>query len=160
MGESLIIVRFHESTSAGPHCMTSPPLTNREYAYFHITGPGSHEDVTALLGVRPSEAWNVGDVNPRNGKPRTFMSWRMSSGLDDTRLLAEHISNILLWLHPRAEALRQLWVDYDLTLQCVGYFPPSGHGLHFDREQVRQAAQLGLAFDLDFYYLDDYAHEI
>ena len=88
------------------------------------------------------------------------MSWRMSSGLDDTSLLAEHIAALLHRLLPKASDIRKLWVDYDLTLQCVGYFPPSGHGMHFDREQVRQAAQLGLALDLDFYYVDDHEHEI
>ncbi|RZJ14569.1 MAG: DUF4279 domain-containing protein [Acidovorax sp.] len=140
--------------------MTSPPLTTREYAYFHVTGSCKHEDVTALLGAKPSEAWNVGDANPRNGTLRKFMSWRMSSGLDDTKPLAEQISALLLWLQPRASALEQLVAEHDLTLQCVGYFPPSGHGMHFDREQVRQAALLGLALDLDFYYVDDHEHEL
>lgn len=140
--------------------MTSPPLTNREYAYFHISGPGTHEEITERIGLRPSEAWNAGDINPRNGRPRNDMSWRLSSGLDDTKPLSEHIQIIFLYLHSKADALRSLWVDYDLTLQCVGYFPASGHGVHLDREQIRQAAQLGLAFDLDFYYVDDYQHDL
>ena len=88
------------------------------------------------------------------------MTWRLSSALDDTQPLNMHIQNLFLYLHPKVDALRLLWADYDLTLQCVGYFPPSGHGLHFDREQIRQAAQLGLAFDLDFYYVDDYGHHV
>lgn len=140
--------------------MTSPPLTNREYAYFHVSGPGTHEAITERIGIKPSEAWNVGDINPRNGQSRKFMSWRLSSYKDDTRPLSEHIESLLLYLHPRADALRALWVDYDLILVCVGYFPPSGHGMHFNREQVRQAAQLGLALDLDFYYVDDHEHEL
>ena len=140
--------------------MTSPPLTNREYAYFHVTGPGTHEQITAILGLKASEAWNVGDINPRNGQPRIFMSWRLSSGLDDTKPLDQHIENIFLYLHLKADALRSLWLEYDLTLQCVGYFPPSGHGMHFTREQLRQAAKLGLALDLDFYYVDDFEHDV
>jgi hypothetical protein len=32
--------------------------------------------------------------------------------------------------------------------------------MHFNREQVRQAAQLGLAFDLDFYFTDDHGHDV
>lgn len=140
--------------------MTSPPLTNREYAYLHITGPGSHAHVTEIIGLRPSEAWNVGDINSRNGKPRNFMSWRFSSGLEDTQPLDAHIENLLLQLKNKAEAIRSLWVEYDLTLQCVGYFPPSGHGMHFNRERIRQAAQLGLSLDLDFYYVDDYEHDV
>ncbi len=140
--------------------MTSPPLTTREYAYFHISGPGNHEQITEILGINPSQAWNIGDENPRTGKPRKFMSWRLSSGLEDTQPLDKHIHNILLLLHLKAESLRQLWLEYDLTLVCVGYFPPSGHGMHFNREQIRQAAQIGLAFDLDFYYVDDYGHDV
>lgn len=88
------------------------------------------------------------------------MTWRLSSALDDTQTLNMHIQTLFLYLRPKVDALRLLWVDYDLTLQCVGYFPPNGHGLHFDREQIRQAAQLGLAFDLDFYYVDDYGHHV
>jgi hypothetical protein len=140
--------------------MTSPPLTNREYAYFVVTGPGTHEQVSQILGFPPSKAWNTGDINPRNGKRRQSMSWSLNSGLDDKQPLELHIQNLLLWLHPKTDALRQLWVEYDLILQCVGYFPPSGHGMRFNREQIRQAAQLGLALDLDFYYVNDYGHDV
>jgi hypothetical protein len=140
--------------------MTSPPLTSREYAYLRITGPGLHETITSILGLSPSEAWNVGDENPRNGKPRSFMSWRLSSGFDDTIPLTQHIEGLFLVLHRKAEAIRELWIDYDLQLQCVGYFPAAGHGAHFDREQIRQAAQLGLSIDLDFYYVDDFEHDV
>jgi hypothetical protein len=140
--------------------MTSPPLTRREYAYLRITGPGTHETITEILGLKPSEAWNVGDPNPRNGKPRTFMSWRLSSGFEDTVPLGQHIETLFLMLHVKADQIRTLWVDYDLQLQCVGYYSSAGHGAHFDREQVRQAAQLGLAFDLDFYYVDDFEHDV
>ena len=140
--------------------MTSPPLTNREYAYLKITGPGSHEHVTEILGLKPSEAWNVGDESPRNGKLRSFMSWRLSSDLDDTKPLDMHIEHLLLYLQTKADAIRNLWIEYDLTIQCVGYFPASGHGVHFNREQIRQAAQLGFSFDLEFYYVDDCEHEV
>lgn len=140
--------------------MASPPLTTREYAYFHITGPRTHEQVTEIIGMKPSEAWNIGDINPKNGKPFKFMSWRLSSGLDDRQPLAEHIENLFLYLKLKAEVLRELWVDYDLTLQCVGYFTPTGHGFHFNREQIRQSAQLGISIDLDFYYVDDYDHHL
>lgn len=140
--------------------MTSPPLTSREYAYLRITGPGTHEDVTSIVGINPTEAWNVGDVSPRTGKPRTLMSWRLSSGVDDTVALDSHIEVIFQRLRTKSDALRKLCVDFDLTLQCVGYFPASGHGANFNREQIRQAAQLGLSLDLDFYYVDDHEHEV
>ena len=135
-------------------------MTPREFAYLSITGPGTHEAITERLRVQPSEAWNAGDANPRTGQPRKFMCWRLRSGCDDTRSLEEHIRSLLTGLQLRAAELRGLWVDYDLTLQCVGYYPPSaGSGMHFDREVVRQAAQPGFAIDCDHYFVDDHDHD-
>ena len=84
------------------------------------------------------------------------MSWRLDRGLDDTEPMARHIDTLILILGTREEELRELWVDYDLTIQCVGYDPASGHGAHLDREVVRQAARLGVAIDFDFYYVTDH----
>jgi hypothetical protein len=140
--------------------MPSPPLTNREYAYFRVTGPGRHEDITAKLGYRPSDAWNADDLNPRTNKARGFMCWKLDSGLDDTHPLDRHIDQLLLLLGAKEAALRELWVDYDLQIVCTGHYPPSGHGLYLDREKVRQAAKAGVAFDLDFYFVDDHDDDV
>jgi predicted P-loop ATPase/GTPase len=83
------------------------------------------------------------------------MFWQLKSGLEDTAALEQHIESLLITLGTKAQALRELWVDYDLTIQCVGYYPGSGHGANLNREVVRRAAQLGLAVDLDFYYVAD-----
>ena len=139
--------------------MSSPPLTDREYAYIVITGPGRHETITERLGLEPSEAWNVGDQNPNNGKICKTMQWRLKSGLDDTHRLNEHVESLLMCLGRKADALRELWLEYDVTLHCVGYYPPSGHGAHFNRDTIRRAASLGMALDLDFYYVDDCGHD-
>lgn len=138
--------------------MSSPPLTNREYAYFSVSGPGKHEFVTEQLGLQPSQCWAVGDPRPRVGVYQT-MGWRLDSGHDDTVPLEHHIESLLLTLETRTETIRQLSVDYDLTIQCVGYYPASGHGAHLNRDIVRRAAKLGIAFDLDFYFVDDYGHD-
>ncbi len=134
-----------------------PPLTSRELAYVIITGSGTHEAITQRLGLNPSEAWNAGDINPRTGQPRKRTCWRLESGHDDTRPLDEHIRSLLSMVGTKAAEMRHLWVDHDLYLQCVGYYPrSSGSGMHFDREVVRQAAQLGLAIDCDHYFVDDH----
>ena len=140
--------------------MTSPPLTDREYAYFRVTGSGQHEIITEILGIQPSNAWSEGDENVRTGKPREFMSWVMNSGLDDTEPMEKHISSLLAFLGTKKSALHKLLAEYNLVIQCVGYYTPSGHGTHLDRETVREAAQLGLCFDMDYYYVDDYGHDV
>jgi hypothetical protein len=140
--------------------MTPSQLTRREYAYVHISGPGTHEGITEALGLKPSDAWNIGDINPRNGTPRRDTHWALSSSLDDTHSIEEHIRSLVLFFRPKSEALRSLWVDYDITLQCVGHYPRNHNpGIHFDRELVRQAAQLGMCIDCDMYWLDDGGHE-
>lgn len=139
--------------------MASPPLTNREYAYFSVSGPGTHESVTDIIGLQPSQAWNAGDRSEQTGRVQKSMRWRLDSGFDDTAPLERHLDNLLLFLMPREEQLRKLWPDYDLVIQCVGYYPPNGHGTHLNREVIRQAARLGLALDLDFYYQDDHGHD-
>jgi len=140
--------------------MAPPQLRGREYAYISISGPGGHESITARLGLKPSDSWNVGDVNPKDGKPRKFMRWELRSGLDDTRSLQEHIDILLAFLGAKAPPLRDLWLDYHITLQCVGRYPASrGPGLHFDRETIRQAANLGIAIDCDLYFIEDHGHD-
>lgn len=84
---------------------------------------------------------------------RESMHWELHSGLDDAHPLREHIESLLVVLGTRERSLRARWVDYDLILQCVGYHPPMSHGAHFDRELVRKTANLGLAIDLDFYFV-------
>ncbi|MFT4840256.1 MAG: hypothetical protein ACJAUC_001215 [Planctomycetota bacterium] len=82
--------------------MSEPPQTPREYAYVSITGPGLHQAITGCLGFEPSEAGNVGDPNPKTGRPYRHLTWRMLSGLDDTHAMSEHISSLLLTFGQRS----------------------------------------------------------
>ncbi len=74
--------------------------------------------------------------------------------MDDKQPLEQHIQILLTILSTRREAMRELWDECDLILQCVGYYPATGHGAHFNREIVRQRSRLGLAVDLDLYFMD------
>lgn len=138
--------------------MSSPPLTDREYAYFAVSGPGTHESITEILRYEPSQAWNPGDRSD-TGRIQNGMRWCLDSGFDDKEPLERHIDALLSYLEQREEELKNLWLEYDLIIQCVGYYPASGHGAHLNREVVRRGARLGLAFDLDFYYVDDFGHD-
>jgi hypothetical protein len=132
--------------------MSSLPTTNREYAYFYISGPGTHESISERLGLQPSQGWNAGDPTDHPGFKRGAMRWQMDSGLNHQMPLASHIESLVFTLATRELQLKELWLDYDLVIECVGYYPPSGHGVHFSREVIRKCARLGVALDLDFYY--------
>jgi hypothetical protein len=118
-------------------------------AKFVVLGPGLHQQVTALLGLDPTSAHNAGDLN-RAGVPFKSMCWTLQSGLPGDRPLAEHIESLLVWLVPRASALRELWLDHMLYFQC-GIKTTHTFGLHLNREHVRQMAVLGIGLDLDGY---------
>jgi hypothetical protein len=138
--------------------MTLEQLTNREYAYLNVRGVGRHETVTELVGRAPSEAHSEDEINPATGKAYGAMSWRLNSGLDDKQPLSRHVDEVLLWLTRFPGNARRLAEDYELTLHCVGWYPGSGHGAHLTREHTRVLGQLGVAIDLDFYFLDDHGH--
>lgn len=140
--------------------LASPPLTNREYAYFRVTGKGSHEKFSKIIGIEPTNQWSEGDINPRNSKPRKFMNWNLESGLDDTHGIEEHIEVLLSVLEPLKDTLSKLAEEYEFCIQCVGYFPASGHGIHLDKSTIKKAANLGLSVDYDFYYIDDNGHDL
>lgn len=140
--------------------MTSPPLTNREYAYFRVTGKGNHEPFSKTIGIEATNQWSEGDINPRTNQPRKFMNWNLESGLDDTHKIEEHIPALFSILEPLKDKLAKLGDEYDFCIQCVGYFPSSAHGLHLDEATIRKAADLGLCVDYDFYYVDDNGHDL
>ncbi|MCU7866650.1 MAG: DUF4279 domain-containing protein [Candidatus Thiodiazotropha sp. (ex Lucinoma borealis)] len=140
--------------------LASPPLTNREYAYFRVTGKGSHEKFSKIIGIEPTNQWSEGDINPRNNKPRKFMNWNLESGLDDTHGIEDHIEALFSVLEPLRDTLANLSDEYEFCIQCVGYFPASGHGIYLDKSTIKRAANLGIGFDYDFYYIDDYGHDL
>jgi hypothetical protein len=140
--------------------MTSPPLTTREYAYLYVTGDGTHQEITEILGIEPSLAWNPGDRSEQTGRVQKFMLWRKDSGLDDTKPIEEHIESIFFIIRQKHREIQELFFKgYDVGIQCAGYYPPSGHGTHISREIIRKAGKLNLSIDLSFYYLDSNGHD-
>lgn len=140
--------------------MASPPLTNREYAYLRVVGEGSSSPVSNELGIGPTNSWSEGDVNPRNNIPRKFMSWQLESGLDDTSPIGEHIEALLEILEAKSDQMQKLANSYMCSIQCVGYFPASGHGLNLELSTLKRLVNLNLNIDYDFYYVSDNGHDL
>ena len=140
--------------------MSSPPLTNREYAYLCVVGNGTHEEVTKILGIQPSQAWNPGEKSDQTGRIQKFMRWRKDSYLEDTEPIEKHLDSIFQLLHGKHKEVQELFFKgYDAYIQCVGYYPPSGHGTHLTRDIIREAGKMNLAIDLDYYYIDSNGHD-
>jgi len=132
-------------------------------AYFWIENFGfDHSEITRLLGLEPTSAWNKGDVvvwkkgDATKERARTFSTWAVHSPLPASDLLLDHhIEALLEMVEPREEVLTQLRRQgCEMGMNCVGEFV-SNPGFHLAREIISRCASLGLSIDIDFYCLTD-----
>lgn len=140
--------------------MSSPPLTTREYAYLAVLGDGTHQEVTEILKIEPSLAWNAGEPSVLPGRLRKSMHWKRNSGLDDKEALQKHIEEIFLILEHKHQEMKELFFrGFDPYIQCVGYYTESSFGTHLNRDIVRRAGQLNLAIDFSLYQVSAHEHD-
>lgn len=141
--------------------MTSPPETDREYAYFQAVGDDNPDIITKKLGIEPSESWKLGETSERRGQIITRRSsrWKLDSGLNDQSLLNDHLSALLEQLQPKSQELRNIREKFKTQLVCVGYYYQS-FTFELDFETQHKATELGLSFHFDTYSFGDYHEEI
>jgi hypothetical protein len=133
--------------------MNNAPHTDREYAYISISGYGDYKTVSEILNLDPSDAWNIGDKKKRSPGTYAATRWRYDSGLNDTEELEKHVEVLLMLLETKREVLLKLYPEWTVCIQCVGYYPFSGHGFHLSHENMSIASHLGISFDFDFYFV-------
>lgn len=118
-----------------------------------------HEDVSAIMGLQPSEAQNSGDsIQTVKGTlrmaNRTY--WALSSeGLVSSRDTRAHLDWLLALLYPAAAGLRQLQSDGgNKMFVCCPWWSRSGHGgPTLWPEQMKSLSELNLecSFDIQFH---------
>ena len=123
----------------------------------------SHEEITALLRVQPSEAHNAGDQIPTiKGTMRTagITYWLLSS--EDhvsSKDMRAHLDWLIGQLEPAAEQLRQLQSSpgIKMSVSCVWWSRYGGGGPTLWPEQMRKLAEFNLecGFDFAFYGEDE-----
>ena len=141
--------------------MTSPPESDSHYAYFRAVGASDPSEITQLLGIEPTESWNVGDAFERRGhtfKRRSSM-WQLESGCDDKRLLEDHIEALLQRLERYRNELLDICTRYRTQIVCVSYVHQS-FSFELDFDSQRRATELGVGFWFDAYSFGDYHEEI
>jgi hypothetical protein len=130
--------------------MTEP---NEHYAYFTLTGDFDPMDISKLVGVKPTESWHKGDVNPHTQIERKFSRWSLYSRLDRNCSLDDHIGDVIQQLRENKSRFVEASSKYGGQMQLVAYFKSGYPGLGFDRELVKSLAEFSLSVDFDFYYM-------
>ena len=141
--------------------MTSPPETDREYAYFRVSGSFDPGEITNLLGMEPSEDWRVGDIFERRGHQfaRRDSCWKLDSGLNDTHPLDLHLNALIKRLTPHRDGLLKVAEHYLVQFVCVSYAYQS-FSWELDIDVQRKATELGIGFWFDAYSFGDHHDEM
>jgi hypothetical protein len=129
---------------------------NKQYAYFSVSDGFDPAEITARVGVRPTESWRRGDICPRRQMERKFSRWSLHSRLPHEQELEAHIRDVLAQLDANPVEFRAVSLEFGGCMQLVGYFYSDYPGLYFDRVMTEGLARYGLAVDFDFYGL--YSH--
>ena len=111
--------------------------------------------VTSVLGIAPTTAWAKGDPLPRHPKARrTHSRWTLQSPLPLQAHVDDHIEALLSLLEPLTERIRDCAERFPTEFGCaIYYYQDFTPGIHFSEQAVQRTAALGLAIDLDLYFL-------
>lgn len=141
--------------------MSSPPETDREYAYFRAVGTEDPSFVSNLIPLEPNEVHQLGDPFERRGQTyfRKASLWKLDSGLSDQDALSDHLLALLGRLEPHHDGLLRVKEKFKTQFVCVGfYYQAFSWEMSFDLQ--RRATALGIEFWFDTYSFGDYHEEM
>ncbi len=131
------------------------------YAYFWISGAFSASDITADIGISPTETHEQGEpMRYRPGKTREESVWEVHSPLPrDEIFMVAHISALLELLEPKKKVIKTLQSKYETGINCVGYYTDAHPGFHMEAKIIQKLAELNVSVDFDLYCLCDHEEE-
>lgn len=125
-------------------------------AYYVLHGHFDPDEITALVGIQPTDTWHIGEVtSSRSGRRTDVARWKLQPRVASPVELEDRISAVLIALEPAFDRFCELGQRYEATIQCVVYAHGAQAGQHFEREHIRQAGLLNAAIDLDLYALGE-----
>lgn len=124
--------------------------------YFGVFDFGDDPDVvSALMGVKPTEAWVKGETYgaPSKGGRRTHSRWVLASGLNEGEPIESHLRALLARLEPLREAIDRVQQRFPVQIGVAQYFYEVNPQFRIEPELLRRYASLGVAINFDQYCL-------
>jgi hypothetical protein len=78
------------------------------------------DDLTAMIGIRPTTEWRVGDAG-QLGAPKRTCGWELTSTEGPTAPLFRHVESLLAAIRGREAAFADAARRYRVELECVVY---------------------------------------
>lgn len=133
---------------------TDYPTCERTYATLRIyPGQLDPEDVTARLGIEPSDCQRRGVPKHPGSRPPKLHGWFLSSdGAVASRDVRRHLDWLLTRIGPRADAVLRLQAEgCEMDVSCY-WVSAAGHGgPSLPPDQMGELARLGLELWFDVY---------
>ena len=124
------------------------------YAYFWVGSfKCNPEEISELLNLKPTRILIKGDlISNRSEKRRKESSWQYYSSLPRTEIFQDaHIENILKAIYSKKQEILKLGSEYEVGINCVGYYSNVNPGFHMSAELIKKCAELNLSIDFDLY---------
>ena len=138
------------------------PERDRAYAYLGISGPGTADRLTELLGTEPDRSFSEGEIRvfAHNGEPVLDASgkpkchgkarWELHSPLSGDAHPNDHAEALLARIEPVAEKLVSLPNMYERKFVVVSQGIQSC-GIELTSQQLARLGELGLCLWFDTY---------
>ncbi|MCG3775082.1 MAG: hypothetical protein JW395_1910 [Nitrospira sp.] len=117
------------------------------------------EEITALLGMRPSTSRRMGDPCKNLSGTYAFSDWSLQPDLPKPAWFEDKLKCLLHQLLPLAPILKanSKSFDYGISVAYYDWFVLTGAaiGWGFDKEDTQMLAELGADFDFSIYPSSD-----
>jgi hypothetical protein len=114
------------------------------------------EEITARVGITPTETWRTGDfVTKKAVMKHKSNGWQLDSKLEQTAELEDHIKSVLEQLKPSWQSLIEISIDCYVEISCAIHLYSDNQlpAIHFNKEMVQEFAELNTDIDIDLYNL-------
>ncbi|AGK54492.1 TPR domain-containing protein [Bacillus sp. 1NLA3E] len=132
--------------------------------YFSLYGDDFPIDnVTEILGIKPTNSYKKGDVIPKKYNPnvvstkvqfRKETAWEFGTDYQESNDVKVQLDHIIRPLKNKATIINQLKSKYNLECDfSIVIIMENGEtpGLHLDNEQIEFANNIKAEFDIDLY---------
>ncbi len=111
------------------------------------------QEVSALVGIEPDSAWQVGDIRPNHRVPEKRHGWIVRSGLPKTGTTLEaHLESLLGRVRGVADRIKSLADQEETSIMCALYTDQQ-LVIDWPAWMIHEFSRLGVGVGIDVYYL-------
>lgn len=113
---------------------------------------GKIEDIGAILGVKASKSWQIGDVMGRSGYRRRFSGWIYDTPTRSDGDLDKLLGDMFVAMSVNDQVWKRLNMKYKIDLFVVLELESTNRGTELASSTLMDIARRGLKIGFDIYY--------